>query len=386
MPNLSNDSQEEDGQLYSATQLLQLVQSQLIPIDDDNNVVHAFGYGSGVLQQRQKSDDDENGVHSKSKVVDVILVVKDALAFHRVNLQRNPHHYCSTHVTPERCTWIQRHQLPENPWLLNPGVYFHVTPHLKYGVVQVEDLLLDLREWKFLYLAGRMHKPVVTILDRPFSLNTGKYPNSATTEVCNTISSHQQSINLPCALSAGLLTSQCIETDPVALNSYQRTHGIMTDMELFTAIASLSYRGDPRMTMHAEDPDKIQRLVAPTVRHWRKLYRPSLDQMQKVGILNSCTTNNTISWDTSSSLAHDHLWQLLPQRIRCMCGYSSTTISGLSQYHDLAQRLSCVLATSVVAPSARYQSLKGLWTAGLSKSVVYALRKLRKGGVWLGRS
>ena len=87
---------DNDGQLCSSDELCRMVQALLPHVFDETGLlVHAFGYGSGVLAQPQQQPQQPQQPQLESVQVDVILVVSDADAFHRVNMQHNPHHYTS---------------------------------------------------------------------------------------------------------------------------------------------------------------------------------------------------------------------------------------------------------------------------------------------------
>jgi len=371
------DEYDNPRQLMRSPQELQLLLEDLLPLED---VVYAFGYGSGVLLQQETAvpNSRSNANETETKVIDLIVVVRDAERFHRTNRQRNPHHYPPWLRLSSGAAWLQRHQLPANTqhWLRNPGVYFVVstTQAVKYGVVHVDDLSADLRDWSCLYLAGRLHKPVVTI---PITA-------AADDDDAIRIAQLQHDHNLPAALSTALLLRyyQQQQQDPTANNS-------STSHEIYTTIASLSYQGDPRMTLQAEDPDKVAKLVGTTSNsHWRSLYQPAAFQLQRAGILSISDNDSVWSWDSNSGSARDRLWQSLPAAVRRQCGYhpaedDSTTRSTTASCCDATAalaRLPTVLAQNIVAPAARYQSFKGLFTTGLRTSAAYAYRKFRKGG------
>lgn len=108
---------------------------------------------------------------------------------------------------------------------------------IKYGVTSIDNLCSDLLMWDSLYLAGRMHKPLRIIKDDARVRLT-------------------QQVNLTSALRFALLTlpSHFSETD------------------LFTRIAGLSYEGDPRMLLPAENRAKVANIVSKQAPQFRELY------------------------------------------------------------------------------------------------------------------
>ena len=321
----------KSGQLTSIQELRNLVENTF----PQEELVYAFGYGSGVFSQQLDLSNP-----SQDNLIDLILVVRDSYNFHRDNLGSNPQHYTSHLFASDpaaRITWWQRHKV-ETRFFRNPRVYFNVTDGLKYGVIQEEDLITDLRDWRYLYLAGRLHKPTVQILSRPTSLAQ------------ESVECHQRMHNLPAALSAALL-----------LLSQKEPMGAVSPSQVYTQIAALSYTGDFRTAIGAEDPQKITKLVSAPgqLQRFHALYEQSLESLKTKGILHASSAEDTWTFDTSAS-ALNHLQENLPSRLRD------------------ASNLQAALAQTV-APAARYQSVKGLATAGFSRSAAYAARKLSKG-------
>jgi mitochondrial translocator assembly and maintenance protein 41 len=431
----SNDSMDQEGQLVSHHDLLQLLQ-ETIPLD---TVVHAFGYGSGVFAQELSptttaassssntiTSSSDSGSASPPPRIDLIVIVSDALAFHTENLRRNPQHYppsyyssgsSSSAVSASRAAWVQRHKvrLPIRNWLANPGLYFCVTDSMKYGIVQDDDVTRDdLVHWSYLYVAGRLHKPVVSIYNANDDNCSGSCDDNAMMRRrAHDFHAAQQDCNLPAALSTALLLDWS-ERQQESTTSTTRCRGTVTEASIYQQIASLSYRGDPRMAVAAEDPLKIQKLVWGSAGQWARvqaLYRPAVQRLVEAGILSvsSSTATDTPavaindvewSWDETNPLAHARLWQSVPESVRSQCGYTTPTTTTatktLTMTHSntttqplitlsapataaaAAHQLSRVIP-SIVAPAARYQSLKGLWTAGLGPSAAYVWRKLSKG-------
>jgi translocator assembly and maintenance protein 41 len=120
---------------------------------------------------------------------------------------------------------------------------------IKYGVVRMKDLAMDVLTWDRFYLSGRLQKPVHVLVDNwdIRKLNT---------------------INLEMATSASLLLL------PEEFTEY----------DLYAQICSLSYMGDLRM-LFAEDKDKVKKIVEGSFQSFQSMYRPLLQEYIAEGLL-----------------------------------------------------------------------------------------------------
>ena len=311
------------GQRVDNAQLQSLV-NQFPP------VLHAFGYGSGVFSQT----DNIGGM------VDVVLVVEDAVEWHEQNLALHSHHYATL---ARLCGASMIAKIQRVP----PGVYFHAgikmeesNTLVKYGVVEANMIKDDLRDWKYLYLAGRLHKPTVCIVE-----------NEEIIEL-------QNQVNLPAALATSLLLLSNNNNTTTNVQTYSLS-------TIYQQIATISYAGDLRVSVGAEDPLKIQKLVHSDgqFERWNDLYKDSLDILKSSGIV-SVLDDDHVECNLDES-TRDELWKRVPLHVRRIGG------TGID---DLQLSLA-----SIVAPAARNQTIKGVVTAGPVKSAVYALNKLKKG-------
>ena len=208
-------------------------------------VAYAFTYGSGVFRQASYSQIDR-------PMVDCVFAVDDPLEWHRANMASNPSHYSFLAAGgPRIVTAVQESfgsRMYYNTHVPLPlGARGAPGQLMKYGVVSSANLLDDLHTWSFLYAAGRMHKPVHTLVARPDI-------------------SAAATANLSAAASAALLSL------PASFSAW----------DLYLRIAGLSYAGDFRMTF-GEHPDKVANIVSGSAVHFHVLYSPLLVALLKGG-------------------------------------------------------------------------------------------------------
>lgn len=143
----------------------------------------AAAYGSAALQQA--------GYKPKNNsMIDYVFAVDSPAEWHAANIAANPSHYSflkyfgSGVVGHAQEHWAsgESTRTPHPPQLdLRgcvsesgcvrgvPGVYYNTLIdwddglRIKYGVVSVNKLAEDLTDWRHLYIAGRLHKPVITL-------------------------------------------------------------------------------------------------------------------------------------------------------------------------------------------------------------------------------
>ncbi|KIL63212.1 hypothetical protein M378DRAFT_164716 [Amanita muscaria Koide BX008] len=339
-------------------------QNQLLPVSNatrtllesivakfDAPVRYAFAYGSGVFEQ----DGYDSG--AERPMLDFIFAVTHASHFHSINMHQHPSHY-PLHARTFGSSYVTRMEE------IGPGVWFNAYVPMngvmiKYGVTTVDNLCSDLLNWRTLYLAGRMHKPLRIIKDDARVRLT-------------------QQVNLTSAVRAALLTLP----------------DEFTETQLFERIAGISYSGDPRMWLPAENRSKVSNMVRKQGPQFKELYYRLVVGLPGV---QWPSHSATIQQDTTPHARAAHLKKLpsnLLGRTKDNFGRSDPEIQTLFEADESAywsrlagdEKLRPILEqemSGIVRYPATVQTLKGVVTAGIGKSVRYSAAKMQKW--WRGR-
>jgi translocator assembly and maintenance protein 41 len=217
---------------------------------------------------------------------------------------------------------------------------------LKYGVISTSKLKNDLKEWDSLYIAGRMQKPtsILSICD-------------------DEIIEIQEKHNLRYALSAALL----LLPEEELRRDFQ-----LPASKVFESLAELSYIGDPRIKAGAEDPLKISKLVHSPgqLQRFQSMYRGEFTRLQSMGILSIGNGGKNIEINTHDQGTRRALAARLPSKLQ------NQTVD---EKHQLSSSFLRQSLARIVSRPAQIQSGKGIVTAGVYKSILYAGAKLAKG-------
>jgi len=277
-----------------------------------------MAYGSGVFNQ----EGNEN------KMIDLVFGVEDSENWHRENLQANPSDYSMLLrlLGAQKITHIQRETGAQV--LYNVGVPFGENT-LKYGVIEIEDLLKDLREWTYLYVAGRLHKPVEII--------------RATDEIRQAIDE-----NLCHALNLALILLP----------------EKFTIKELLKTITEISYTGDARL----EDPDKTEKIVDGSFKKFCELYKPAIRREREyITQIN----DNELQQDSSPLILARRLTDL-PQNLLNQIKYLNP-----QKPEEVRSQVKKEIA-NIVRPPSIAQIKKGAISTSPVQAIKYGLRKFLK--------
>ncbi|KAI4278076.1 MAG: hypothetical protein LQ337_001299 [Flavoplaca oasis] len=356
---------------------------------------YAFAYGSGVFPQTASGSKSASIVHTQpspaissmqggqGKMIDFIFGVSYTQHWHSLNLQQHRDHYSA--IGSLGSSLVSRVQ--DN---YGAGVYFnpYVTVNgtlIKYGVVNLDTLCRDLSEWDTLYLAGRLQKPVKILRDDP------------RVRLAN-------QINLISAVRTALLL---LPSD-------------FTEQQLYGTIAGLSYLGDPRMALPAENPNKVANIIKFQLPNFRRLYAPLIENLPNVAFHDPrCKSSDWMDDpDTDATLAQDmdpkrrgNMVRRLPRAFRSKLYFRYQSKFQIPQLEfnkmleesddqdpsrvkkqqggvfdirvandrqeDLRVEVKKAIKSTVQWPSVT-QSLKSIVTTGLVKSVRYAREKMDK--------
>lgn len=236
---------------------------------------YAFAYGSGVFPQSSVSSGASSTLHPNppeaitkvqkggQKMIDFIFGVSYSQHWHSLNLQQHRDHYSALGS-------LGSYAVARVQDGFGAGVYFnpYITVNgvqIKYGVVNLDTLCKDLSEWNTLYIAGRLQKPVKILRDNP------------SVRLAN-------QVNLISAVRTALLL-----LGPE-----------FTEHELYATIAGISYMGDPRMSVGGDDPRKVNNIVSNQLPNFRRLYAPLIDNLPNITFNDPATTN--VEWMDDPSI------------------------------------------------------------------------------------
>ncbi|KAI3648340.1 hypothetical protein MP228_006194 [Amoeboaphelidium protococcarum] len=303
-------------------------------------------YGSGVFNQhgliprsksqlRSKASNNHQTTNNEGekKMIDYIVAVPDTQSFHKLNLQKNASHYSSiaSSLSPRVLSYLTDQ--------VGGGIYYNTgipfeQETLKYGVISTSTLVSDLTNWDTLYVAGRLQKPVL------FESNSQEV-----------LSAYKQNLNS--ALTVAVL---------------MMPQSVFTKLELFTQICQLSYMGDFRMYFKAEDPKKIHNIVSHQYQQFSEIYRETIKSSP---LISESTQDGEqlIRVYKDDTVIRDALLSL-PQNLK----------AGKAPHNDYSQLANYQRRRiiSISRDPAMTQAVKGVLTAGATKSFNYALRKIQK--------
>lgn len=318
------------------------------------NLSYVFAYGSSVKQQIGY----ENIGKQTNPIIDLIFCVRDPLGWHAENIYRHPSDYSLLHRMGPR--FLMKYQEG-----FGAKIYFNTLVRLdelgvriKYGVISREHLLEDLEEWRHLYVAGRLQKPVLELVP---AMHNDPQMQAALIR------------NLKSAFHVALLLLP--------------EH--FTDHQLFMKITALSYNGDFRM-IFGENKNKIQNIVNAQKSDFTQLYLPIMKQFNKYFAVyptknENCRNLNCQLYEQDKSYeAIEYHLRNLPLEL-CERLVNNSPFKG--NYADIIKYLVTLKflpktveasVNDIVRKSSITQTLKNIPSAGILKSIEYSYQKILK--------
>ena len=288
---------------------------------DNYDVDFAMAYWSWVFRQNWYSSDD-------NPMIDFVFWANNIEEWHKWNLESNKPDYSYL----VRIFWIKFINYLQKTWAkiyYNPYCKFE-NNSIKYWAISINDLIEDLEQWNYLYVAWRLQKPVHIL--------------KSNIQIDQAINK-----NLKNALTTALLLLP----------------EKFTKKDLFTTITSLSYMGDSRMK-YWENPHKISNIVDKNMQWFLDLYR---DQIESVSGILKFIDDENMTQDKSEKTSFE-LFESLPIWL-----YSKLKFS--TDHEELKQNI-CLAISDIVNSPSIWQTIKWIFTGWVVKSVKYASEKIKK--------
>lgn len=311
------------------------------------NMKFCFAYGSGAIKQKT-SDLSKN-------MLDLVFVVRDPVRWHQENIALNPEHYA------QLMKWMGHKFIANVQERWGAKIYYNtlVTTRegrlIKYGVTSEAALREDLLDWNVLYLAGRLHKPVQVLID-------------------------SDEIDSPLRRAFLQNLHSAVHAALILLPEH------FTEADFYRAIANLSYNGDFRM-IFGEDKNKVNNIVIPQLQNFRSLYGPILKHFDRYIEIPKSDEPAIICHQDTSPFARIHHLNHLPRmpQVKLVRSWSQgprsrdteDCLRAIAHDPECSEILEGCLK-DIVWRSSISQSLKGIFTVGIVKSIKYSMAKITK--------
>jgi len=279
-------------------------------------VVAAYGYGSGIFKQ--------SGYTKKDRPqLDLIIVVDNLKEWHKENIKLNPKDYSLIGKLFFKYASISK--LKGNTGITYLSNIIENNLVFKYGTIELKDLEKYLTTWESFYLPGRFQKTIYPIIENK--------------ELANLIELNRKQV-----LYTALLT---LPSDKDKL------------IDVYTQLCGLSYLGDTRMKF-AENPRKVLNIVEGSFDLFKEIY----------GIKNEYfkTDKNDIIKINQNKLLKD----------------IDTLPSSLKEYINnekdpgIIKNKILEYFTNLNKEESSKQTIKGIYTNGITRSIKYATQKVLK--------
>ena len=288
-------------------------------IEKRPKVKGVYGYGSGVFKQSGYTDRDK-------PQIDMIFIVDDLKKWHLKNIRLNPKDYSFTAKLYFKNASISK--LKGNTGIVYLSNIVEEGSVYKYGTIEEKDLEKYLQNWESFYLPGRFQKMVLPIIesDKITKMNEK---------------------NRESALFTALLT---LPEDKNKL------------IDIYTQICGLSYLGDTRMKF-AENPRKVLNIVEGSYDIFKNIYG---------------TNNSYFKTNKKDEVTIDYakLMKDIDKLPKSLLEYLEEDIE--NQNRDSIREKILTYFTELNKKESSKQTIKGLYSNGIIRSIKYASQKVLK--------
>eukprot|EP01083_Nonionella_stella_P214493 772849_1 len=304
---------------------------------------------------------------------DFIFIVNDSKQWHSQNLSTSNYYHYATALRLFGSSFISYFQS------FGPGVFYNTFVSIsncnimiKYGVITTSQLVEDLIYWKSLYIAGRLHKPVLFLNNQ---ISNDLQPSCDTNQLAvfyDTIRDDTQHTTFTAQQlsdAMALNLDYAVRVSLVMLSDLE-DRATFTLKEFFITIASLSYCGDIRHKYGAEDVHKYEKIVNGSYARFVEMYDMVLRRYIE------CVDGEYYALKQGVDV--EYLCRRLPCNLRNeMVRFDDDIMNHLEDKHRVCECMKHALC-AIVKHASRVQTCKGFVSIGLVNSFWYVLRKVNK--------